>query len=93
MGQRHKRWQRILFALLIANFAAMGAHDAWFGGDALSGHVKDGYFLVGFKDRFTEVSEAAFNASHLHGVLFWIATVTLMFILFFVILDEISRSK
>src|SRR5260370_13998657 len=79
--------------LLLANFLAMMVHDGLLRGSALVGRIADGHYFVGARGRYTEVSQSAFEGSHFHGVIFFIAAGVSMFVLFFLVLHESTKSN
>ena len=49
------------------NFLIFGALSIYLGGDASMGKVEDGRYYLGLRGHYTEVSQAVFNYSRLHG--------------------------
>jgi len=58
---------KIIFGLCALNFAAFWLIAVYLGGDALSGGIRDGRYLLMSHGVYTEVSREVFEYSRLHA--------------------------
>lgn len=86
-------WRNGIIAVLVVDFLGMIVHDGLLGGSALVGRVVDGHYFVGARGRYTEVSQTAFEYSRLHGNIFFVVVGVGMFVLFFLVLHELTKSN
>lgn len=82
----------LAIALCFLNFATFVVVAYFLGGDAESGKVVDGNFFLGYKGKFTEVSEGVYTYSLWH-IRSLAATFPLFFIAMFFVRAEEDRRR
>ena len=65
-------WFRVVGVAMIVNFAAYWLIAAGYGGEARTGHIKDGRYFLGCHGSYTEVSRSVWSYSYYHGRSIWI---------------------
>jgi hypothetical protein len=61
----------VVVTMAVMNFVATLILSDHFGGDALSGFVRDGHYFLGYKGRHFEVNRSVWNLSYYQGISMW----------------------
>jgi len=61
-------FRKIFIVLVYINFFSLFASSMLLGGDGLNGKKVDGHFFLGNHGKYTEVSEAIYTYSRIHGI-------------------------